>query len=78
MPNEFGLDRRLVKYQDAGRSDGPRPIRDASRAIAMLSFLAPDLNIDHHDVDAQKRLLREQMASFGWLTPAHCRSLKVT
>ena len=35
----------------------------------MLSFPAPDFDIDYRDVEAQKRLLREQMAGFGWLTP---------
>jgi 2-polyprenyl-6-methoxyphenol hydroxylase-like FAD-dependent oxidoreductase len=34
-----------------------------------LSFPAPDFAVDHRDVEAQKRLLREQMAGFGWLTP---------
>jgi 2-polyprenyl-6-methoxyphenol hydroxylase-like FAD-dependent oxidoreductase len=67
VPNEFGLDRWLIDYQEAGRSAGLRPIRDASRAIAMLSFPAPDF--DYRDIDAQKRLLREQMAGFGWSTP---------
>ena len=69
VPNEFGLDRWMIDYQEAGRSAGLRPVRDASRAIAMLSFPAPDFDIDYRDVDAQKRLLREQMAGFGWLTP---------
>ena len=69
VPNEFGLDRWMIDYQEAGRSAGLRPIRDASQAIAMLSFPAPDFDIDHRDVEAQKRLLREQMAGFGWLTP---------
>jgi 2-polyprenyl-6-methoxyphenol hydroxylase-like FAD-dependent oxidoreductase len=69
VPNEFGLDRWLIDYQDAGRSAGLRPIHDASRAIAMLSFPAPDFDIDHRDVEAQKRLLREQMAGLGWMTP---------
>jgi 2-polyprenyl-6-methoxyphenol hydroxylase-like FAD-dependent oxidoreductase len=35
----------------------------------MLSFPAPDFDVDYRDVDAQKRLLREQMAGFGWKTP---------
>jgi 2-polyprenyl-6-methoxyphenol hydroxylase-like FAD-dependent oxidoreductase len=68
VPNEFGLDRWLIDYQEAGRSAGLRPVRDASRAIAMLSFPAPDFDIDYRDVEAQKRLLREQMAGFGWET----------
>ena len=69
VPNEFGLDRWLLDYQEAGRSAGLRPIKDATKAIAMLSFPTPDFDIDHRDVEGQKRLLREQMAGFGWLTP---------
>ncbi len=71
VPNDFGLDRWLIDYQDpaSGRSAGLRPIPDATRAMAMLSFPSPDLDVDHRDVKAQKRLLRERMAGFGWLTP---------
>jgi 2-polyprenyl-6-methoxyphenol hydroxylase-like FAD-dependent oxidoreductase len=69
VPNEFGLDRWLIDYQEAGRSAGLRPIHDATRAIAMFSFPSPDFDIDYRDVEAQKRLVREQMAGFGWLTP---------
>ncbi len=68
VPNEFGLDGWMLDYQEAGRSAGLRPIRDASRAIAMLSFPSPDFDIDYRDIDGQKRLLREQMAGFGWET----------
>ncbi len=68
VPNEFGLDRWLIDYQEAGRWAGLRPVRDATRAIAMLSFPAPGFDIDHRDVGAQKQLLREQMAGFGWET----------
>jgi 2-polyprenyl-6-methoxyphenol hydroxylase-like FAD-dependent oxidoreductase len=69
VPNEFGLDRWLIDYKESGRWAGLRPIHDASQAIAMLSFPAADFDIDHRDVEAQKRLLREQMAGFGWETP---------
>ncbi|MBP2191470.1 FAD-dependent monooxygenase [Nocardia goodfellowii] len=69
VPNEFGLDRWLLEYQEAGRSAGLRPIRDATSAMAMFSFPAVDFDVDYRDVDAQKRLLRERMAGMGWLTP---------
>ncbi len=68
VPNVFGLDRWLIDYQDGGRSAGLRPIHDATRAIAMFSFPSPAFDIDHRDVEAQKRLVREQMAGFGWET----------
>src|SRR6185295_20339338 len=35
----------------------------------MLSFSSADLDVDYRDIEAQKRLLRERMAGFGWLTP---------
>ncbi|WP_405161628.1 FAD-dependent monooxygenase [Nocardia sp. NBC_01499] len=69
VPNEFGLDRWLIDYQESGRSAGLRPIQDATRAMAMFSFPSADLDVDYRDVEAQKRLLRERMAGFGWLTP---------
>ena len=68
VPNEFGLDRWLIDYQEAGRSAGLRPVRDPGKAIAMLSFPAPEFTIDYRDIPAQKRLLRERMAGFGWET----------
>jgi 2-polyprenyl-6-methoxyphenol hydroxylase-like FAD-dependent oxidoreductase len=69
VPNEFGLDRWLVEHQDAGRSAGLRPIHQATEAMAMFSFPAADLDVDHRDLAGQKRLLRERMAGHGWLTP---------
>jgi 2-polyprenyl-6-methoxyphenol hydroxylase-like FAD-dependent oxidoreductase len=69
VPNEFGLDRWMIEYQDSGRSAGLRPIHDATEAMAMFSFPSADFVLDHRDVAAQKRVLRERMAGFGWLTP---------
>src|SRR5689334_15581439 len=71
VPNEFGLDRWLIDYQESGsgRSAGLRPIQDATKAMAMFSFPASDRDVDYRDVAAQKRLLRERMAGLGWLTP---------
>lgn len=68
VPDEFGLDGWMYDHQEAGRWAGLRPVPDDSQAIAMLSFPAPDFAIDHRDLDAQKRLLHEQMAGFGWKT----------
>lgn len=71
VPNEFGVDRWGVDHRDPGSgcSAGLRPVGDAARAMAVLSFPAADFDVDHRDVDAQKRLLRERMAGLGWLTP---------
>ncbi|RJQ81065.1 FAD-dependent oxidoreductase [Pseudonocardiaceae bacterium YIM PH 21723] len=70
VPNEFGLDRWLLDYQDpgSGRSAGLRPIQDATRAMAMFSFPSADFEVDHRDFEAQKRLLRERMTGLGWST----------
>ncbi|WP_029896449.1 FAD-dependent monooxygenase [Nocardia brasiliensis] len=69
VPNEFGLDRWLLDYQEPGRSAMLRPIQDATRAMAMFSFTATDFDVDYRDVAAQKRLLRERMTGLGWSTP---------
>ncbi|GGK40683.1 FAD-dependent monooxygenase [Nocardia camponoti] len=68
VPNEFGIDGWLLDFVDAGRSAGLRPVPDASKAMAVLSFESSDLDIDYRDIAAQKRLLREQLAGLGWLT----------
>jgi 2-polyprenyl-6-methoxyphenol hydroxylase-like FAD-dependent oxidoreductase len=69
VPNEFGLDRWMIDYLESGRSAGLRPIRDATRAMAMFSFPAADFDVDYRDTEAQKSLLRERMAGLGWLAP---------
>ncbi|MEU7141544.1 FAD-dependent monooxygenase [Nocardia sp. NPDC046473] len=69
VPNEFELDRWLLDYQESGRSASLRPIRDATRAMAMFSFPSADFDVDYRDIEAQKRLLREHIADLGWLTP---------
>src|SRR5918994_5891023 len=71
VPNEFGLDRWLLEYQDqeSGRSAILRPIQDATRAMAIFYFASADFDVDYRDVAAQKVLLRERMAGLGWLTP---------
>ena len=41
VPNEFGLDRWLIDYQEAGRSAGLRPVRDSTKAIAICPSPRP-------------------------------------
>src|ERR1700744_4301802 len=62
VPNEVGLDRWLVEYQEpeSGRSALLRPIQEATRAMAMFSFPSADFAVDYRDVPAQKRLPRER------------------
>ncbi|MBM9440278.1 FAD-dependent monooxygenase [Streptomyces bryophytorum] len=71
VPNEFGLDRWLLEYQDqeSGRSALLRPVQDATRAMSMFTFACADFDADYRDVPAQKRLLRERTAGLGWLAP---------
>ncbi|MBM7863604.1 FAD-dependent monooxygenase [Lentzea nigeriaca] len=71
VPNEFGLDRWFIEYQEqgSGRSAALRPIQDATRGMAFFSFPAAEFDVDHRDIEGQKRLLREQVADLGWLTP---------
>ncbi|MGI5500242.1 FAD-dependent monooxygenase [Lentzea sp. CA-135723] len=70
VPNEFGIDGWMIDYQDrdSGRTAGLRPLKDKGQAMAMMSFPAADFDVDFRDVEAQKRLLREQMAGMGWET----------
>ncbi|WP_285633530.1 FAD-dependent monooxygenase [Lentzea sp. NBRC 102530] len=70
VPNEFGIDGWMIDHQDreSGRTAGLRPLKDKSRAMAMMSFPAADFDVDFRDVEGQKRLLREQMAGMGWET----------
>ncbi|WP_410612751.1 FAD-dependent monooxygenase [Amycolatopsis sp. lyj-109] len=69
VPNEFGIDGWMLDHQDRGRSAGLRPLKDPTRAMAMLSFPAAGFDVDHRDVEGQKNLLRERMAGLGWQTP---------
>ena len=54
VPNEFGVDRWLIDYQEPGRSAGLRPLPDATRAMAMLSFSAADFDVDYRDEGAEQ------------------------
>ncbi|GAB0103996.1 FAD-dependent monooxygenase [Nocardia sp. JMUB6875] len=68
VPNEFGIERFLIDHHDSGRTAGLRPIPDPTRAMAIFSFVSPDVDIDYRDIEGQKQLLRDRMAGMGWRT----------
>lgn len=67
VPDEFGLDGWQIVHAEPDRHAGLLPIaREGDVAVATLGVHAPDQRVDHRDVPAQKRLLRERMAGMGW------------
>jgi 2-polyprenyl-6-methoxyphenol hydroxylase-like FAD-dependent oxidoreductase len=58
VPNEFGLDRWMIEYQEpgSGRSALLRPIQDATRGMAMFSFPSADFDVDYRDVAGRHRV----------------------
>jgi 2-polyprenyl-6-methoxyphenol hydroxylase-like FAD-dependent oxidoreductase len=69
VPAEIELDGWFLMYSaPGGRVVATRPDRDPASAKAILSFAAPPLAYDRHDVDAQKRMLAERFAGAGWET----------
>jgi 2-polyprenyl-6-methoxyphenol hydroxylase-like FAD-dependent oxidoreductase len=66
VPNHLGLDRWALGYSEPGRTAGIRSIHDA---MAFFGFRSAGLDLDHRDLDAQKRLLRERLAGMGWEVP---------
>ncbi|CAN5242722.1 hypothetical protein BH09ACT12_BH09ACT12_32770 [soil metagenome] len=78
VPNEFGIDRWLLDYQQGGRWARLRPVPDPTRAIATTPFPPPDIDVDHRDVGARNgSFARRWPASRGrpsgssptWRTP---------
>src|SRR4051794_17835483 len=76
VPNEFGLDRWLIDYQEpgTGRSAGLRPIPDVTRAMAMFSFPAADLDVDYRDVAGPEAPVARADGRPGLVGPAHPRA----
>ncbi|MGY1500726.1 hypothetical protein ACW4TU_29805 [Streptomyces sp. QTS52] len=67
VPNEFGLDRWLLEYQDqeSGRSALLRPIQDATRAMAMFYSASADFDVDPHNSPAREPWPRSLWSSWG-------------
>jgi 2-polyprenyl-6-methoxyphenol hydroxylase-like FAD-dependent oxidoreductase len=70
MPNELGLGRDTLGYNVPGRlASIGGDHRDPAAAGAFVVFASPELSYDRHDLDAQKRLVRERFADLGWVVP---------
>jgi 2-polyprenyl-6-methoxyphenol hydroxylase-like FAD-dependent oxidoreductase len=70
VPNDWGLTRDVRMYNEPGLMAGVSgDERDPSRAATLFAFASPALDYDRHDLDAQRRIIRERFGHLGWLTP---------
>lgn len=70
MPNHLHLDRRMIGLSVPGRMAALYPVGDGTRARAGFFWRAPHLyDYDRHDLDAQRRLLRQLYGDLGWEVP---------
>jgi len=70
MPNHLGLGRDTRGYNTPGRlASIGGDHRDPAAAGAFVVFASPELTYDRHDLEMQKRLVRERFADQGWEVP---------
>ncbi|OJF14607.1 FAD-dependent monooxygenase [Couchioplanes caeruleus] len=71
MPNHLGLGRDSSNYNVPGRLAAiGGDHRDPARASAFVAFSSPrEIPYDRHDLQAQKRIVRERFAGLGWEVP---------
>lgn len=70
LPNTFGLDGRMLVWNAPGRLAAIYPVRGTTSARGGFLFRCDrDLELDHHDVDGQKRLLHHLYGRDGWHVP---------
>ena len=55
-----------VSYAQPGRQLARYALRDGRSAFFFVFAQDAPLEIDHHDVDAQRRVLRDRLAGAGW------------
>lgn len=71
-PDTVGLDGWYLLFQaPGGLNASMRPSHDPSTVKASLSFRSEPIEYDRHDLDAQRRMLRERFTGAGW----HCDAL---
>ncbi len=76
VPNDLGLDHRTVSYTEPGRTISLGSGRDPSVADVSFVFASEELGLDRHDLDGQKRILRERFADVGWEAPRALEALR--
>lgn len=66
-PDTVGLDGWYLMFQaPGGLNASMRPSHDPSIVKASLSFRSEPLDYDRHDLDTQRRMLRERFTGTGW------------
>ncbi len=66
-PDRVGLDGWFLLYQaPGGLNASMRPSHDPSIAKAGLTFQSEPISYNRHDLDEQRRILRERFAGAGW------------
>ena len=70
VPNYLDLHQRMLGYGEVGRTAALYPVRGTSEARVILLWRTPTLHdYDHHDVAAQRRLIRNMYGDMGWEMP---------
>jgi 2-polyprenyl-6-methoxyphenol hydroxylase-like FAD-dependent oxidoreductase len=66
-PDTVGLDGWYLLFQaPGGLNASMRPSHDPSTVKASLTFRSEPLTYDRHDLDEQRRILRDRFAGAGW------------
>ena len=70
VPNHLPLENRMVGLSVPGRMAALYPVGNGTQARAGFFWRTPRLHdYDRHDLDAQRRLLRELYGDLGWEVP---------
>jgi 2-polyprenyl-6-methoxyphenol hydroxylase-like FAD-dependent oxidoreductase len=67
--SHLDLDGWELMHSAPGRTVGLYPVRQTNQAKAAFYFVSPPLDVDHRDVDRQRRLLADAYAGLGWEVP---------
>jgi 2-polyprenyl-6-methoxyphenol hydroxylase-like FAD-dependent oxidoreductase len=68
-PNDIGLDRWQVWLRDDTGGAGIYTARENRELRVNVGFFSDPLDLDHHDLDATRKLIAERAADLGWHIP---------